>query len=153
MLRALPRVLEPLAGHVYFRVIHQAQRLQVDVSDPLGEGATLPEVAVRSLEPLAVRADHPQVVVGDGAPMLVPAVTVRREGALIARQGLAQLALDVGDDPEILLDPRAQLPARSAQLQRPHERLAGVLQGARREVQPAQRIERLRRAPWRTPAR
>src|SRR6266702_8733531 len=93
MLRALPRVREPLACHVYFRVIHQAQRLQVDVSDPLGEGATLPVVAVRSLEPLAVRADHPQVVVGDGAPMLVPAVTVRRERSESTRLNSSHVAI------------------------------------------------------------
>ena len=145
MLRALTRVLEPLPRHVHFRVIHQAQRLQMHVPDPFGEGATLPEIAVRGLEPLAVRADHSQVVVGDGAPVLVAAVTVRRERALIVRQSFAQLALDVGDDPEILLDTGAQPTARSAQLQCPPERPAGVLQGARRQVQPAQRIERLRR--------
>src|SRR5438132_12908618 len=104
MLRALTRVLEPLPRHVHFRVIHQAQRLQMHVPDPFGEGATLPEIAVRGLEPLAVRADHSQVVVGDGAPVLVAAVTVRRARALIVRQTFAQLALAGGDDPALLLD-------------------------------------------------
>src|SRR5206468_10463223 len=125
-LRALPRVLEAWARHVHFGVIDQTERLQVHVADPLGEGATLPEVAVRGVEPLPVRAHHAEVVVSDRTPVLVPALTVRRQRALIARQGLAQLALNVGDDPQVLLHPRAQPTARATQLQRPHECLAGA---------------------------
>src|SRR5947208_3306048 len=97
------RLVEPLARHVHFAVVDQTQGLQVHVAHALGEGAALPEIAVRGFEPAPVGAHHPEIVVGDGTAMLVPAVAVRRERALVAGQRLVQLSLDVGDDAEVLL--------------------------------------------------
>ena len=77
--------------------------------------------------------------------MLVAAVAVRRERALVAGQRLVQLSLDVGDDAEVLLHAGPQLPARPTQLQRAQERLHRVLQRPARDVQTAQRVQRLRR--------
>src|SRR2546425_12471737 len=66
----------------------------------------------RFVELLAVRAGHAEVVVGDRAAMLVVRRAVGLEGPPIARPRFVEVALDVREDAEILLDPRAQL-ARS----------------------------------------
>src|SRR2546430_11825482 len=47
---------------------------------------SLPEVAVRGVEPSPVRAHHPQVVVGERAPVVVAAVAVRVERPLVPRR-------------------------------------------------------------------
>src|SRR5207302_626634 len=80
-----------------------------------GDLVALPEVALRFVELLKVRARHAEVVVGDRAAMLVVRRTVGLEGPPIARQRFVEVALDVREDAEILLDPRAQLAALAAQ--------------------------------------
>ena len=137
-------ILEALAPHVHLTVVHQAEGVQVHVAHSLGEGPTLLEVAVRGVEPSAVGAHHAQIVVGDGAAVLIAAVAVRCERALIAGQGLVQLPLDVGDDPQVLLHAGAELPARATELQGPEERLGGFLQGAVRQIQTAHGVQRFR---------
>src|SRR5207247_10124887 len=109
LLRLLPRVLEALARHVQLGVIDEAESPQIYVPDPLGQGAALPEVAVRRAEPSPVRAHHPQVVIGERAPVVVAAVAVRVERPLVARDGFVELAPDVREDTQILLHARAHL--------------------------------------------
>ena len=140
-----PRVLIALPDEVHVRVVDQAQPLEVQVARALGDLVALPEVALRFVELLKVRARHAEVVVGDRAAMLVVRRTVGLEGPPIARQRFVEVALDVREDAEILLDPRAQLAALPAQLEGAEEVLAGIDDRVRRQVDPAERVEGLAR--------
>src|SRR6266496_3592957 len=144
-LRALPGVLVALACHVDFGMIDETESLEVGVARPLGERPTLPEVTFRGGELAAVRAHHTEVVVRDGATVLIATVAVRRQGPLVAGAGLVQIALNVREDAEVLLYARAQLPARAPALERLQKRVAGLVERARHEIQATQRIQRLRR--------
>ncbi len=119
--------------------------MEVHVADAHGDLVTLSEIAVRFLVQLPVRAHHPQVVVGDRAPVLVAGAAVRFEGALVPREGFVQLALDVREDPQVLLHARPQRAALPPDLQGAEEVQPGFLEGAGFEVQHAQCVERLRR--------
>src|SRR5204862_2379182 len=103
------------------------------------------EVAVGRVEPSPVGTHHPQVVIRDRAPLLVAGAPVRLERAFVAGDGFAQLALDVGENSEVLLDARAQLPARAAELEGLEKGASGVLDRAGGEMEAAQGIERFRR--------
>src|SRR5256886_14872165 len=106
---------------------------------------SLPEVAVRGVEPSPVRAHHPQVVIGERAPVVVAAVAVRVERPLVARDGFVELAPDVREDTQILLHARAHLAVRSTELQGLEEHPARVVRGAGREMQAAEGIQCFRR--------
>ena len=141
----LPRVLEPLPHHVHLGVIDEAESPQIYVAHPLGEGAALPEVAVGRAQPSAVRTHHPQVVVGERAAVLVAAVPIRVERALVPRDRFVQLTLNVREDAQILLHAGAQLPTRSAELEGLEKRSASVVRRTGRQMQAAQGIQRFRR--------
>ena len=144
-LGVLARVLEPLARHVHFGVMDETEALQMQVTGALGDHATLPEVAVRLVELLAVGTDHAQVVVGNSAPMLVTGTAERFEGPPVPCVRLVELALDIRQNPEVLLHARAQLAVLPTKLERLKERLARLAEGAGREIEPAQCVQRLRR--------
>src|SRR5437867_13420687 len=95
----------------------EAESPQIDAAAPLGEGAALPEVAVRRVEPSPVRAHHPQIVVGERASVVVTALAVRVERPLVARDGFVELAPDVREDTQILLHACAHLAVRSTELE------------------------------------
>src|SRR2546426_2166311 len=80
-----PRVLIALPDEVHVRVVDQAQPLEVQVARALRDLVALPEVPLRFVELLAVRAGHAEVVVGDRAAMLVVRRAVRLEGPPIVR--------------------------------------------------------------------
>src|SRR3989454_5818253 len=74
----------------------------------------------------------------------VPRAAVRLERAGVAGDRLVEIALDVREDAQVLLDTRAQLRVHAAELECLQERGAGVLHGAGLQVKPAESVERLR---------
>ena len=142
-LRVLPGLLEVLAGEVHLGVVQQAQPLQVDVPDHLGELVALPEVAVRVVPEVPVRADHAEVVVGDRQAFLIPRALIRIERALVVAHRLVVLALNRREDAEILLDARAQRRAGAAQRQRAVKPLPGGVDVAVFEIESGQHIDGL----------
>ena len=119
--------------------------MQVHVAGSLGERPAFQIVLLRLGIQAEVGAGHAEVVVGDRAAVLVAGVAVRFQRSLVARQRLVQLALNVREDTQVLLHAGAQLAALATEVQRLEERLAGVIQGAGREVQAAAGVQRLRR--------
>src|SRR5207249_9169449 len=96
------------------------------VARALGDLVALPEVALRIVELVKVRARHAEVVVGDRTTVLIVRRSVRVERPPVPRQCFVEVALDVRQDAEVLLHPRAQLAALSAELQGAEEVLAGI---------------------------
>src|SRR6058998_1492809 len=86
-------------------MVHQAQAPEVGVARALGDLVAPPEVVFRFVEPLPVRTRHAEVVVGDRAPVLVVRLAVGLERAPVARQRFVEVALDVREDPQVLLGP------------------------------------------------
>src|SRR2546426_1482313 len=85
-------------------------------SCPLGDLVALPEIALRFIQLLEVRAHHAEVVIGDRAAVLVVRRAVGLEGSPVACLRFIEVALDVREDAEVLLDARAQCAALPAQL-------------------------------------
>ena len=139
--RILSRILEALARHVHLGTVHQTQALQVRVAGALGQHAALPKVGVGRREHAAVHAQHAEIMVRDGAPVLVAAVAVRRERSLVARDGLLQVPLNVREDAEVLVHSRIQVPARPAELERPHKRVPRLDGRSGGEMQAPQRVQ------------
>src|SRR5439155_18814469 len=88
----------------------------------------------------------PQVVVRDGAPLPVLGAPVCRERLAVAEEGFAELALDVGQDAQVLLHPRAEGLAAAAQLERLEECPAGLLEATAGQIEGAEGVQRFRRA-------
>src|SRR5207237_6124415 len=130
---------------VHLGVVHEAQASEVRIARALGDLVTLSEVALRFVEPLPVRTRHAEVVVGDRAPVLVVRLAVGLERAPVARQRFVEVALDVREDPQVLLGPGTELAAVPAQLQRAQEVAPRVADGVGLQVDPAERVERFRR--------
>src|SRR5207247_6243538 len=101
--------------------------LQVRVTRPLGDLVALLEVAIRPVVLPQVGARDAKVGEGDRAPVLVVRGPVRLERALVVRDRLTDLALNVRQDAKVLLGARAQLAALASPLQRLEEVLARVL--------------------------
>src|SRR5204863_9008660 len=90
-LGVLARVLEALPRHVDFGLVRQADALEPGVARALGDRQRLAIVAVGGVVLLAVGAHHAEVVIGDGAAVLVAGATIGRERALVALEGLVQV--------------------------------------------------------------
>ena len=110
------RVCVALPQDVHVGVVDQAQALQVDVPCPLGDLVALPEIALRFIQLLEVRAHHAEVVIGDRAAVLVVRRAVGLEGSPVACLRFVEVPLDVREDAEVLLDARAECAALPAQL-------------------------------------
>src|SRR5439155_1495392 len=105
LLRLLASVLEALPCHVHLGVIDEAESPQIRVADPLGEGAALPEVAVRRVEPSPVRAPHPPRSDGPAPPRVAAAL---RPGPS-ARRRAQPRRLPLRNTPSLRADTRLAL--------------------------------------------
>ncbi len=112
------------------------------IARPLRDLEAVLEVAVGAVILPQVGVRDAEVGVGNGAAVLVVRGAVRFERALVVGDGLGQIPLDVGQDPQVLLHPRAQLAALASPLQRLHEVPPGILDCAGLHVQPAERVQR-----------
>src|SRR5262245_7976218 len=74
--------------------------------------------------------------------MLVVAGEMRLHRALVVRYGSREVALDVGENPEVLLDARQQLARLAAELERTAQALPGLVHRARAQRQTTHRVER-----------
>src|SRR5690348_10993521 len=90
-----------------------------------------------------VETHHAQVVVGDRPAMVVSALLVCLEGALIPGERLFEVSLDVREDAEVLFGPCAKLAGRSAEADGLEEGPAGFFERARRQVETTDGVERL----------
>src|SRR6266704_2521674 len=84
-------------------------------------------------------------MIRNSAPVLVAATLVRLQGARVARQRALEVALNVREDAQVLLDACPQLPARAPQLHRAQKVTPRIGQCAGLEVDPAEGIQGLGR--------
>ena len=124
-------------------MIDQTEPLEIGIAQPLGDGTALLEVILGGVEQLAVGADHAEVVIRERAAVLIAGFLAGLEGAPVADQRFLHVALDVGENAEVLLHARTQRLARAAQGERLEEGLARLVQQSRLEVEHAERVERL----------
>lgn len=68
----LARPVVILAGEVNLGMVQQSESLEVEISDCLGYIEAALEVGIRIIPTLFVSACHTEVVVGDGAPAIIP---------------------------------------------------------------------------------
>ena len=94
-----------------------------------------------------VRRQHAQVVVRDRAAVRVRQRLVRHQRAPVVGLRQVQVAPDVGDDAQVLLHAGQDGGVLARQRLRLQQRLLRRLQVPRLQLQPAQRVERLRRQP------
>src|SRR6266516_2626187 len=142
-LRVLARLLVALPLEIDGGVVEETEPFEIGVARPGGDLVAPREVAVRFGEQPPLRAHYAEVVVRDGAAVLVVAPLVRLEGARVAGQRIVEVALDVGDDPEVLFDSCAQLEARPPQAHGAQELAARAIERAGLEVDSSQRIQGL----------
>ncbi len=133
-----------MTGQVHFTAIQQAQTAEVVIVDQLCKVEALAEVAVSVVPPLQIRADHPEVVIGDGRAAVVAETPTGFQRAGIVCRRPVEIALDVRKHAQVLLDPAANEVVLSAQLERPGVRAPSRLQLAALQLEPGQCVERLR---------
>jgi len=126
-------------------VVQEAEPLEVRVVQSCRDVVALREVPLGFVQQPPLRAHHAEVVVRDGAPVLVVATPIGLEGARVARQRALEVALNGREDAEILLDAGPQLAARATELHRAKEVAPRFGQGAQLEVDDAEGIQRLGR--------
>ena len=90
-------------------VIHDRLAAEVEVAGELDRLEAAAEVVIGIDPAPEVDADDAEVVVCDGAAMLVPGGEEPRERALVAVERLDVIALGTGDGGKILLDPSEQV--------------------------------------------
>ncbi len=74
--------------------------------------------------------------------MLVVRVLIGLQRLAVTVPGLVELALDVRDDAEVLLGPRAQLASCAGETQRFEEMGTRIVERARLDVEAAERVQR-----------
>src|SRR6266516_3543728 len=133
-LRVLARLLVALPLEIDVGVVEETEPFEVGVARAGGDLVALREVAVRLGEQPSLRAHHAEVVVRDGAAVLVVAALVRLEGAGVAGQRIVEVALDVRNDAQVLLHPRPQLEARAPHAHRAQELAARAVERDRKST-------------------
>ncbi len=90
---------------------------KVDVARRLRDLETRAIVLLRIIPQTLVGAEHPEIVVRDGAPALIAALTERLERATVVIHRRREISMDVRHDSEILLDSPHELLALRAELE------------------------------------
>ena len=139
----LPGVLVVLAGDEHFRLIQQAEGLEVDVSELLGDGAAPPVITIRVVPLFSIGAHHPHVMIRPGAPVVVPRRKKSLDRSLAVLGGSPMVAAHVGHDRQVLLDPTAECLVAVAQLERFRQTLAGGVMLADIDIEAREGVERL----------
>ncbi len=120
-----PRLLVPLAHEVRFGMIHEAHTLQMRV--------VLPQIGMRDTK----------VDVRQRAAVFVIGGDIGFHGALVMRDRAADVAFDVVEHAEVLLDTRPELPTLATARERLEEVRARIIHRARPDGQAPHRVQRL----------
>src|SRR5262249_45961336 len=144
-LGAAARFFVASGGQIHFGMVEEAETSQVSIVDRLGQKMALTEIAIGLLPVLLIRTDHSEIVISDCAAAVVPSALVRLEGALIVWGGVGQIALDVGQDAEVLPHPCPDGIAGPAELERAMKCLLRILEVAGLEVKTRNGIQRFGR--------
>jgi hypothetical protein len=113
------------------------------IAGALGDIEALAEIAVGPVVLPQVGVGDAEIHVGRGRAVLVVRGAIRFDRLFVVTHGLDQLAPDVGENAEVLLDARAQFTRLSATLECLLEVAARLVGGARSEGKAPHRVQRL----------
>ena len=135
------RLVVALAQKVRLGVIRETHPLQIHVACTLGDLVTLAEIAVGPIVLPQVGMSDAKIDVCPGRAMLVIGGAIVLDGALVMPDSLDQLAPDVRENAEVLLDACEELAGLPAALERLEEVPARLFHRARAQRETAHGVE------------